>query len=150
MWCVHVRTTRRADTPCTGVGKRVGAILGKSVLLPGARLSFMGPERALTRPSWPATGPGGTRNHQHDRARRACRSAAGLAARGVGFNGAIRGCLCIFRSLIQNGILTHDRAMRDTPDRSWGYRRQPRQAWFGAVSYDHSPPVRSVTARLNR
>ncbi|AWU99199.1 hypothetical protein DM992_06270 [Burkholderia sp. JP2-270] len=127
-----------------------GRNLGKSVLLPGARLSFMGPERALTRPSWPATGPGGTRNHQHDRARRACRSAAGLAARGVGFNGAIRGCLCIFRSLIQNGILTHDRAMRDTPDRSWGYPRQPRQAWFGADSCDHSPPVRSVTARLNR
>ncbi|AXF21704.1 hypothetical protein CUJ89_15215 [Burkholderia pyrrocinia] len=150
MWCVHGLTTRRADTPCTGVGKRVGAILGKSVLLPGARLSFMGPERALVRPSWPATGPGGTRNDQHDRARRACRSAAGLAARGDGFNWAIRGCLCIFRSLIQNRILTHDRAIRDTPDRSWGYRRKPRQAWLGAVSCDHSPAVRSVTVRLNR
>ncbi|RQS22090.1 hypothetical protein DIE06_06505 [Burkholderia sp. Bp8998] len=149
MWCVHVRTTRRADTPCTGVGKRVGAILGKSVLVPGARLSRMGPERVWTHRSWPA-GPGGTRGHQHDRARRACRSAAGLAARGDGFNGAIRGCLCIFRSLIQNGILTHDRPMRGTPDRSWGYRGNPHQAWFGAILRRHSPSVRSVTTRLNR
>ena len=148
LWCVHVRTTRRADTPCTGVGKRVGAILGKSVLLPGARLSFMGPERA-TRPSWPATG----RRHSERSARsRAARVpfGRGLAARGVGFNGAIRGCLCIFRSLIQNGILTHDRVTRDTSDRSWGYPREPRQAWLGAISRDHSPSVRSVTVRLSR
>ncbi|EJO55237.1 hypothetical protein C6T58_15300 [Burkholderia multivorans] len=165
MWCVHVRTTRRADTPCTGVGKRVGAILGKSVLLPGARRSRCGPERVGTRRPGPApcvgpvpapmrgagsTGPGGTRSHQHDRARRACRSAAGLAARGVGFNGAIRGCLCIFRSLIQNGILTHDRATRGTPDSAWGYRGNPRRTWLAAISYAHSPPGRSVTARLNR
>ncbi|PRH40219.1 hypothetical protein C6T65_22250 [Burkholderia vietnamiensis] len=149
MWCVHVRTTRRADTPCTGVGKRVGAILGKSVLVPGARLSRMGPERVETHRSGPA-GPGGTRRHQHDRARRACRCAAGLAARGVGFNGAIRGRLCIFRSLIQNGILTHDRAVRGTPDRSWGFRRKPRHAWLDAASRRHSPAGRSVTARLNR
>ncbi|PEH67280.1 hypothetical protein CRM91_18860 [Burkholderia ambifaria] len=149
MWCVHVRTTRRADTPCTGVGKRVGAILGKSVLLPGTRLFRMGPERVWTHRSGVA-GPGGTRSHQHDRARRACRSAAGLAARGVGFNGAIRGCLCIFRSLIQNRILTHDRAVRDRPDSSWGFRRNPHQAWFGTILRRHSPSVRSVTMRLSR
>ncbi|CAM2171708.1 hypothetical protein BO443_10456 [Burkholderia orbicola] len=53
-------------------------------------------------------------------------------------------------SLIQNGILTHDRAARDTPDRSWGYRREPRRAGLGAISCDHSPSVRSVTMRLNR
>ncbi|ERJ36175.1 hypothetical protein L810_0888 [Burkholderia sp. AU4i] len=82
MWCVHVRTTRRADTPCTGVGKRVGAILGKSVLLPGARLSFMGPERAAMRPSWPATGPGGTRSSARSRAARMpFRRGAGCARR---------------------------------------------------------------------
>ncbi|TXG15794.1 hypothetical protein FU139_14570 [Burkholderia territorii] len=149
MWCVHVRTTRRADTPCTGVGKRVGAILGKSVLVPGARLSRIGRERVWTHRFRPAK-PGGTRSHQHDRARRACRSAAGLAARGVGFNGAIRGCLCIFRSLIQNGILTHDRPARETPDRSWGFRRNPRRACVGALSRPHSPSVRSVTMQLNR
>ncbi|RQZ24440.1 hypothetical protein DIE14_21435 [Burkholderia sp. Bp9017] len=109
----------------------------------------MGPERVWTHRSGSA-GPGGTRSHQHDRARRACRSAAGLAARGVGFNWAIRGCLCIFRSLIQNGILTHDRAVRGTPDRSWGYPRNPRHAWACAVLLRHSPSVRSVTAQLNR
>ena len=40
--------------------------------------------------------------------------------------------------------------MRDTSDRSWGYRREPLQAWLGAISRDHSPSVRSVTTRLNR
>ncbi|RQS75099.1 hypothetical protein DID96_04700 [Burkholderia sp. Bp8963] len=105
LWCVHVRTTRGADAPDSGVGKRVGAILGKSVLLPGDGMPCMGPERDSG-----SAPPGGARSHQHDRARRACRSAAGLAARGDGFKRAIRGCLCIFRSLIQNEILPHDRA----------------------------------------
>jgi hypothetical protein len=147
LWCVHVRTTRRADTPCTGVGKRVGAILGKSVLVPGARLSRRGPERVET--------------HHPGRQSLAALGAISTIARGAlprrGAGSARRRlqrgdprCLCIFRSLIQNGILTHDRAVRGTPDRSWGFRRKPRQAWLDAASRRHSPSGRSVTARLNR
>ncbi|MCW0025484.1 hypothetical protein [Burkholderia pseudomallei] len=87
--CVHVRTIRR---PARGEGARSrqarGARFWGNLLLPGARR------------------PGGARYRHHDRAQRACRCAAGHAARGDGFKRTIRDCLCIFRSLIQNGILT--------------------------------------------
>ena len=77
-----------------GVGKRVGAIFGEICSVTRRAAVAMGPERDSPShgDSLAALGTISTI------ARRACRSAAGLAARGVGFNGAIRGCLCIFRS----------------------------------------------------
>lgn len=44
LWCVYVWMIWRVDILCMGVGKCVGVILGKFVLLLGVWLFFMGLE----------------------------------------------------------------------------------------------------------